>query len=201
MNITLAILALVVILWWLFTRELPVMFGALVSAGAVRRNWFNTIVVVGGEVLGKPRFDAFVLASGTNFADALSGSYLAAVKNAPILLGYKGEYNFQTILYIHANLEHGGTVYILGGEKAVSKEFDDAFQTLGIRYERLAGADRFETNLMVLREAGVKAGDEVVCFGSCGRDSITPDDWALLKGTHAYDIICSLGSRVQRVVK
>ena len=47
---------------------------------------------------------------------------------------------------------------------------------------------------------GVKAGDEVVCFGSCGRDSITPDDWAELKGTHAYDVICSLGSRVQRVV-
>ena len=45
----------------------------------------------------------------------------------------------------------------------------------------------------------VKAGDEVVCFGTCGRDSITPDDWAALKGTHAYDIICSLGNRVQRV--
>ena len=47
---------------------------------------------------------------------------------------------------------------------------------------------------------GVKAGDEVVCFGRCGRDSITPDDWAALKGTHAYDVICSLGSRVQRCV-
>ena len=46
----------------------------------------------------------------------------------------------------------------------------------------------------------VKAGDEVVCFGRCGRDAITPDDWAAIKGTHAYDIICSLGSRVQRVV-
>ena len=46
----------------------------------------------------------------------------------------------------------------------------------------------------------VKAGDEVVCFGRCGRDSITPDDWAALKGTHAYDVICSLGSRVQRCV-
>ena len=45
----------------------------------------------------------------------------------------------------------------------------------------------------------VKPGDEVVCFGKCGSDSITPDDWAALKGTHAYDIICSLGSRVQRV--
>ena len=47
----------------------------------------------------------------------------------------------------------------------------------------------------------VKPGDEVVCFGKCGKDSITPDDWAVLKGTHAYDIICSLGNRVQRVVR
>ena len=45
----------------------------------------------------------------------------------------------------------------------------------------------------------VKPGDEVVCFGKCGADSITPDDWATLKGTHAYDIICSLGNRVQRI--
>ena len=57
------------------------------------------------------------------------------------------------------------------------------------------------TTVDVTDVPGVKAGDEVVCFGSCGRDSITPDDWAVLKGTHAYDIICSLGSRVQRVVK
>ena len=47
----------------------------------------------------------------------------------------------------------------------------------------------------------VKAGDEVICFGKCGKDSITPDDWAALKGTHAYDIICSLGNRVQRVAR
>jgi len=47
----------------------------------------------------------------------------------------------------------------------------------------------------------VKAGDEVVCFGRSGRDAITPDDWAAIKGTHAYDIICSLGSRVQRCVR
>ena len=45
----------------------------------------------------------------------------------------------------------------------------------------------------------VKPGDEVVCLGSGGRFSVTPDDWARLKGTHAYDIICSLGTRVQRV--
>ena len=47
----------------------------------------------------------------------------------------------------------------------------------------------------------VKAGDEVICFGRSGKDSITPDDWAALKGTHAYDIICSLGNRVERVFR
>ncbi len=47
----------------------------------------------------------------------------------------------------------------------------------------------------------VEPGDEVICFGKCGKDSITPDDWALLKGTHAYDIICSLGNRVQRLAR
>ncbi len=57
------------------------------------------------------------------------------------------------------------------------------------------------TTVDVTDVPGVKPGDEVVCFGRCGRDSITPDDWASLKGTHAYDVICSLGTRVQRVEK
>lgn len=47
----------------------------------------------------------------------------------------------------------------------------------------------------------VRAGDEVICLGEVNGDKITPDDWADLKGTHAYDIICSLGNRVERVVK
>lgn len=56
------------------------------------------------------------------------------------------------------------------------------------------------TTVDVTDVPNVKAGDEVICFGASGDDSITPDDWAALKGTHAYDIICSLGTRVQRVV-
>ena len=55
------------------------------------------------------------------------------------------------------------------------------------------------TTVDVSEVKGVRPGDEVICFGKCGRDSITPDDWAALKGTHAYDIICSLGNRVQRI--
>ena len=43
-----------------------------------------------------------------------------------------------------------------------------------------------------------KPGDEVVCLGGKGPHAITPDDWGTLKGTHAYEIICSLGNRVER---
>lgn len=56
------------------------------------------------------------------------------------------------------------------------------------------------TTVDVTHVPGVKAGDEVICFGAVEGDSITPDDWAALKGTHAYDIICSLGNRVSRVL-
>lgn len=57
------------------------------------------------------------------------------------------------------------------------------------------------TTVDVSHVPGVAPGDEVVCLGTSGAETITPDDWAALKGTHAYDIICSLGTRVQRIVK
>jgi alanine racemase len=56
------------------------------------------------------------------------------------------------------------------------------------------------TTVDVTDVPAVSPGDEVVCLGKSGALSVTPDDWARLKGTHAYDVLCSLGSRVARVV-
>ena len=125
------------------------------------------------EVLGVEKFDAVVVACGTDSADALSGSYLAAVKNAPILLSYhKGNYNEQTKEYIRANLKEGGTVYILGGPNAVPESMGEGLD--GFEVKRLAGSNRFGTNLLVLQEAGVKAGDEIlVCTGTDFADSLS----------------------------
>ena len=55
------------------------------------------------------------------------------------------------------------------------------------------------TTVDVSRVPGVDPGDEVVCLGRSGKFQVTPDDWAALKGTHAYEIICSFGNRVERV--
>ena len=54
------------------------------------------------------------------------------------------------------------------------------------------------TTVDVSKAGDVKAGDEVIALGGKGKYAITPDDWASLKGTHAYDIICSFGNRVER---
>jgi len=55
------------------------------------------------------------------------------------------------------------------------------------------------TTVDVSHVPNVVPGDEVVCLGKAGRHQVTPDDWGALKGTHAYEIICSLGNRVARV--
>ena len=55
------------------------------------------------------------------------------------------------------------------------------------------------TTVDVSKAGDVKPGDEVIALGGKGKYAITPDDWASMKGTHAYDIICSFGNRVERV--
>lgn len=76
-----------------------------------------------------------------------------------------------------------------------------AFVFIGGKKCRIIGRISMDyATVDVSRVPDVAAGDEVVCLGTSGKDSITPDDWAAVKGTHAYDIICSLGGRVQRKV-
>ena len=41
-------------------------------------------------------------------------------------------------------------------------------------------------------------GDDVICLGGEGIHKISVEDWATVKGTHAYEIICSIGNRVRR---
>ena len=57
------------------------------------------------------------------------------------------------------------------------------------------------TTVDVTHAPNVRPGDEVVCLGGTGKYAITPDDWGALKGTHAYEIICSFGNRVERVYR
>ena len=153
--------------------EAPSVEGVTRLAGADR---IVTSFLVADQLkaqMGIEKFDSIIVASGKTFADALPGSYLSAVKGAPILLTLaKDKYVNQTADYIKANLKDGGTVYILGGESAVPKSMETALSGLNIK--RVAGKDRFGTNLEILKEAGVKPGDEIlVCEGKGYADSLS----------------------------
>ena len=138
-------------------------------------NRFDTAFMVADQMkanLGVEKFDAVIVASGTNFADALSGSYLAAVKKAPILLSFTTDaINNQVKDYIRNNLTPGGTVYILGGASAVPESMERGLD--GFVINRLQGDDRFGTNLAILAEAGVGDKPVLVCTGLSFADSLS----------------------------
>jgi alanine racemase len=47
-------------------------------------------------------------------------------------------------------------------------------------------------------EGDVAVGDRVVLLGAQGEERITPDEWAARLGTISYEIVSSIGARVQR---
>ena len=122
------------------------------------------------ENLGIEKFDAVIVSSGTNFADALAGSYLAAMKHAPILITKASTMN-SVKEYIKKNLAPGGTVYLLGGTAAVGAAMEQGLD--GFVVKRLAGNTRYETNLAILKEAGVAGKDVIVCTGKDFADSLS----------------------------
>ena len=145
------------------------------------------------EVLGVDKFDAIIIAAGgtskdtKKFADALSGSYLASVKKAPILLYTSGHLAEENLAFIKENLSKNGTIYLLGGEAAVPASVADAVE--GYKVERLYGNDRYETNRAILNEAGMANAKEILIatgtnFADCLSASATGLPIMLVKGTN-----------------
>lgn len=125
------------------------------------------------EEMGVEKFPNIVVASAMNFPDALAGSYLAAKKEAPILLTYPAVHA-QIAQYIRQNLSPDGTVYILGGTTAVSHSFELELTALGVPFRRVAGENRFDTDMAILHEAGVTPGQTLlVCTGYGFADSLS----------------------------
>lgn len=124
------------------------------------------------ETLDVDSFNTIIVASGDSFADALTGSYLAAVREAPILL-HNDKVLEDNVAYITENLAEGGRVCILGGTSSVSQALDDALKAEGIDVQRFAGSDRYETNLAILEAAGVADEEILVCTADNFADSLS----------------------------
>jgi putative cell wall-binding protein len=131
------------------------------------------------------KFGTIIVVSANSFADALAGSYLAYVTDAPIItVNPKNHYTVEQ--YIKNNLSSTGTVYILGGSGAVENEFELLLRQTTAngmavsKVTRLAGANRYATNVEIIKEAYAKAYGTskldttiLVCAGNEYADSLS----------------------------
>ena len=145
-------------------------------------NRIETALAVAAElkdVLGVDSFDSIIIAAAgsgddqTKFADALSGSYLATVKNAPILLYTKDALSSKNLAFIEENLSANGTIYLLGGNVSIPEEVENSLKTAGYNTKRLGGANRYETNLVILGEAGTGNKEILIAGGQAFADSLS----------------------------
>ena len=126
------------------------------------------------DALEVEKFDAIILAAAgvgqdqTKFADALSGSYLAISRKAPILLYTAGDLSAKNLAFIEENLSDNGVIYLLGGNVSIPAEVEAALNAAGYTTKRLKGDDRYLTNLAILNEVGVAGAKEVLIAGGQG---------------------------------
>ncbi|MDU7141204.1 MAG: cell wall-binding repeat-containing protein [Finegoldia magna] len=92
-----------------------------------------------------------VLASGFNFADALSAGQLASALDAPLLLSSQDKLDSQTKNEIERL--KAKKVYVVGGDNAISKTgIDTNLQSSNINVTRLEGQDRYSTSQKVMKK-------------------------------------------------
>ncbi|OXS54410.1 putative cell wall-binding protein [Bacillus sp. V-88] len=134
--------------------------------------------------------DEMLLATGTNFPDALAGAPLAYEKDAPILLTYKNS--------LHPAAEKAirelgvNKVTVLGGTGVISDQVVEEINDLGVSVTRIGGMNRYETaaaisKLLPNHEAAV------VVNGNNYPDALSVASIAAQKG---YPILLSEKSRV-----
>ena len=120
-----------------------------------------------------------VIASGENFADALSGGPLAYVNDAPLLLvGGESEAS-----EVNDELNRLGVekVYILGGRKSISAKVENKLHKRNREIVRLEGKNRYATSLEIYKEFTKFSGasdDTILVNGNIFADALSAGPYA-----------------------
>ncbi len=93
-----------------------------------------------------------IIASGENFPDALCACPLSKKYDAPIILTTEKKLDIKSA----EQLKSSGVnkVFIIG--KSISKDVETSINNMGITCERIGGADRYETAMLVADYVGIK---------------------------------------------
>lgn len=125
---------------------------------------FGTATAVAEKLNDSPTEVFFVY--GLNYADALSVSTVAALKNAPIIyLTKDGELNADTAAYLAKINGKVKNAYVIGGEGVISNAMmNKAVSALGLKSaKRIAGANRYSTCIEVNKAFASTLTGKVIC--------------------------------------
>lgn len=108
---------------------------------------------------GQEQAEHVVIARADEFPDALAGTPFAVLKEAPLLLTFPDSLDERTEDELQRVLDdEDGTVYLLGGNHALSQNVEQRVEELGYDVERLFGADRFDTAIDIAQEIETEQG-------------------------------------------
>lgn len=135
--------------------------------------------------------ETVVLATGEDFADALSGAPLAYLEGGPLLFTEKGRLNASA----KAEIERLGATnaIILGSAPVISDAQLNALSLMGVETERIGGANRYETAALVSER--IDSEGAVVADGATFKDVSLASVFA---AQNQYPILLSRGSRMPR---
>lgn len=130
--------------------------GFKVSRSLAGKNRYDTVNQL---LIGSTNYEDenIILVSGENFADSLIGTSLAKKLNCKIIITphnkidgtIKNEF-FNTNKKQRAKVNN---VYIVGGEKSISKNIEQQFSTIA-KVHRISGRDRYDTSVQLAKEIG-----------------------------------------------
>lgn len=113
-----------------------------------------------------------IFAAGTNYADALYATSLAAHQNAPILLVSNEGLSQSTRKFIQS-IGNIDSVTIVGGEISVNQSVKNQIENLTKkRITRLAGVDRYESSVEVAKRVNANPAEVITTSGEVFADAL-----------------------------
>lgn len=122
-----------------------------------------------------------ILASGTDYPDALCAAPLASKYNAPILLVDNTSLANQPNLLASLKSKGISKVFIIGGTTAVSSEVESGIRSAGINVTRVGGSDRYETSVKIAQLVGSTTGEVAIANGLDFADGLSISSIAAIR--------------------
>ncbi|WP_138205548.1 cell wall-binding repeat-containing protein [Haloimpatiens lingqiaonensis] len=97
-----------------------------------------------------------ILATGSNYPDALSAAPLAKSNDAPILLTEKNALSSNIIAEIQ-RLKATNAI-LVGGTGVISTNVENQLKNIGVNFTRIGGVNRYETSKLVAEKLGTSNG-------------------------------------------